>query len=146
MTLKSFSGKERRAYVRLERSLPVRIKISANQMSNTYTATTKNISQGGLCLEIYQDTQQLIENLAAADFKVGIDLDILIPKPLSAASATPDWISSRVDWSRKPTTKNPAMLIGLEFDDLTDEARKRIHSYIVEQFVKRYEEPDSDSF
>jgi hypothetical protein len=142
MTLKSFSGKERRAYVRLERSLPVRIKIFADQMSNTYTATTKNISQGGLCLEIYQDTQQLIENLATADFKVGIDLDTLIPQPQTTASTTPAWINSRVDWSRKPTAKNPAMLIGLEFEGLTDEAHKRIHGYIVEEFVKRYEEPD----
>ena len=142
MTLKSFSGKERRAYVRLERSLPVRIKISANQMSKTYTATTKNISQGGLCLEIYQDARQLIENLATADSKVGIDLDTLIPRPHTAASATPAWINSRVDWSRKPTAKNPAMLLGLEFEGVTDEARKRIHDYIVEEFVKRYEEPD----
>ena len=141
MTLKSFSAKERRAYVRLERSLPVRIKISANQMSNTYTATTKNISQGGLCLEIYQDTRQLIENLAAADSKVGIDLDTLIPQPHTSASKAPAWISSRVDWSRKPTAKNPAMLIGLEFEGVTDEARKRIHDYIVEEFVKRYQEP-----
>ncbi|MDH3800055.1 MAG: PilZ domain-containing protein [Desulfobacterales bacterium] len=142
MTLKSFSGKERRAYVRLERSLPVRFKIFTNQMSKTYTATTKNISQGGLCLEIYQDARQLIENLATADSKVGIDLDTLIPRPHTAASATPAWINSRVDWSRKPTAKNPAMLLGLEFEGVTDEARKRIHDYIVEEFVKRYEEPD----
>jgi c-di-GMP-binding flagellar brake protein YcgR len=142
MTLKSFSGKERRAYVRLERSLPVRFKIFTNQMSKTYTATTKNISQGGLCLEIYQDARQLIENLATADSKVGIDLDTLIPRPHTATSATPAWINSRVDWSRKPTAKNPAMLIGLEFEGVTDEARKRIHDYIVEEFVKRYEEPD----
>ena len=142
MTLKSFGGKERRAYVRLERSLPVRFKIFTNQMSKTYTATTKNISQGGLCLEIYQDTRQLIDNLAAADSKVGIDLDTLIPQPHTAASSAPAWINSRVDWSRKPTVKNPAMLIGLEFEGVTDEARKRIHDYIVEEFVKRYEEPD----
>jgi len=105
MTLKSFGGKERRAYVRLERSLPVRFKIFTNQMSKTYTATTKNISQGGLCLEIYQDTRQLIDNLAAADSKVGIDLDTMIPQPHTAASSAPAWINSRVDWSRKPTVK-----------------------------------------
>jgi len=110
-------------------------------MSKTYTATTKNISQGGLCLEIYQDTRQLIENLATADSKIGIDLDTLIPQPHTADSTTPAWINSRVDWSRKPTAKNPAMLIGLEFEGVTDEARKRIHDYIVEEFVKRYEEP-----
>lgn len=140
MTLKSFSGKERRAYVRLERSLPVRFKIFTNQTSKTYTATTKNISQGGICLEIYRDTQQLIENLATADSKVDIDLDTLIPRSHTVASTTPAWINTRVDWSRKPTAKNPAMLIGLEFEGVTGEARKRIHNYIVQEFVKRYEE------
>ena len=70
-----------------------------------------------------------------------VTADTLIPRPHTAASATPAWISSRVDWSRKPTAKNPAMLIGLEFEGLTDEARKRIHDYIVEEVVKRYEEP-----
>jgi hypothetical protein len=32
------------------------------------------------------------------------------------------------------------MLLGLEFEGISDEARKRIHGYIVEEFVKRYEE------
>jgi hypothetical protein len=142
MTLKSFNGKERRAYARLEKSLPVRIKISNEQMNKTYTATTKNISQSGLCLEIYQATQELIENLSVADSKIGIDLDTLIPRSPTAASTKPAWINSRVDWARKPTAKDPAMLIGLEFEGVTDEARKRIHDYIVDEFVKRYEKPD----
>lgn len=142
MTLKSFNGRERRAYVRLERSLPVRFKISTKKMNKTYTATTKNISQGGICLEIHQDTQELIENLSAVDSKIGIDLDTMLPRPPTAASTTPAWINSRVDWSRKPTAKDPAMLIGLEFEGVTDDARKRIHDYIVEEFVKNYEEPN----
>ena len=44
MSLNSFKGRERRAYVRLESSLPVRFKIVAEQKGKTYTATTKNIS------------------------------------------------------------------------------------------------------
>ena len=141
MVLKSFNDKERRAYVRLEKSLPVRIRISDKQMNKTYTATTKNISQGGLCLEIYQVTPELIQNLSVADFKIGIDLDTLVPPLPTADPATPAWINSRVDWTRKPTAKDPAMLIGLEFESLPDEARKRIHNYIVGEFVKHYEEP-----
>jgi len=141
MTLKSFNGKERRAYVRLEKSLAVRIKISTEQMNKTYTATTKNISQGGLCLEIYQATQELIENLSGDDSKIGIDLDTLIPQPNTAVSTTPVWINSRLDWARKPTAKDPAMLIGLEFEGVTEEARKRILNYIVDEFVKHYEKP-----
>jgi c-di-GMP-binding flagellar brake protein YcgR len=140
MTLKSFNGRERRAYVRLDSSLPVKFKISAEQKSKTYTATTKNISRGGLCLEIDQNIQQLLENLSGTDVKISIDLDTLIPQPEKAPPAKAAWISSRVDWARKPTAKNPAMLLGLEFEGVNDEARKRIHGYIVEEFVKRYEE------
>ena len=142
MASHSFNGKERRAYVRLQRSLPVRFKISAQQKSKTYTATTKNISRGGLCLEIYQDTPELRENLSGGRPKISIDLDTLIPRPDTAASVKSAWISSRVDWARKPTAKNPAMMIGIEFESATDEARKRIHEYIVKEMVKRYEEPD----
>ena len=142
MTLKSFNGRERRAYVRLDSSLPVKFKISAEQKSKTYTATTKNISRGGLCLEIDQNIQQLLENLSGTDVKISIDLDTLIPQPKTAPPAKAAWISSRVDWARKPTAKNPAILLGLEFEGIDDEARKRIHGYIVEEFVKRYEQTE----
>ena len=141
MALSSFDGKERRAYVRLESSLPVKFKIFTEQKSKTFVATTKNISRGGLCLEIRQDTAELLENLSGTEPKISINLDILIPPPDTAASVEPSWISSRVDWARKPAAKNPVMLIGLEFEGITDEARKRINDYIVKEAVKRYEEP-----
>ena len=65
MTLKPFNGKERRAYVRLEASLPVRFTISGKEMGKIYTATTKNLSHGGLCLEVHQDKEELIDKLSA---------------------------------------------------------------------------------
>ena len=100
------------------------------------------ILRSGLCLEIQQDTRELLENLSGADLKVHVDLDTLIPQPSTAVSTKPAWINSRVDWARKPTAKDQAMLIGLEFESVTDEARKRIHDYIVEEFVKGYEKHD----
>ena len=142
MGVETFDGRERRAYVRLDQSLPVRFKISTEKINKTYTATTKNISQGGICLEIHRDTEELIENLSAAGSKIGIDLDTMLPRPPAVASQTPEWVNSRVDWTRKPTDKDPAMLIGLEFEGVTDEARKRIHDYIVKEFVKNYKRPN----
>jgi hypothetical protein len=43
---------------------------------------------------------------------------------------------------RKPDRKNSTLLMGLKFENLTPEAYKQIHSYIVDEFVKRYEKPD----
>jgi c-di-GMP-binding flagellar brake protein YcgR len=142
MTPGLFNGKERRAYVRLETSLPVRLKISGKEMSKIYTATTKNISHGGLCLEVHQDKEELIDKLSVDEPKLGIDLDALIAKPGVAGSAKPIWVNSRVDWTRKPNSKDPVLLMGLEFENLTEEARKKIHDYLVDEFVGRYEGPD----
>ena len=140
MTRKLFNGSERRAYVRLETSLPVRFKISGKEMSKIYTAVTKNISHGGLCLEVHQDKEELIDKLSADCPKLGIDLDTLISDHATEASAKPAWVSSRIDWTRKPKSKDPVLLMGLEFEDLTQEARKKIHDFLVGEFVNRYAE------
>ena len=139
MTHELFNGNERRAYVRLETALPVRFKISGQEMSKIYAAITKNMSRGGLCLEIHQDKEELLEKLSADDTKLGIDLEPFVPKPGAADSEKPGWVESRVDWVRKPNRKNPTLLMGLRFEDLTEKARRLIHGYIFDEFVKRYE-------
>ncbi len=139
MTRDLFNGRERRAYIRLETALPVRFKISGKETRKIYTARTKNISHGGLCVEVHQDKEDIIDKLSADATKLGIDLDTLIPDQKEVVSAKPIWVNSRVDWARKPGPKDPALLMGLEFEDLTQAARKKIHDYLVGEFLKRYE-------
>jgi c-di-GMP-binding flagellar brake protein YcgR len=139
MTRDLFNGRERRAYIRLETELPVRFKISGEKMSKIYTACTRNISHGGLCLEVHQAKEDLIDKLSADDPKLGIDLDTLIPDQNAAVSAKPVWINSRVDWTRKLNSKDSVLLMGLEFENLNQAARKKLHDYLVGEFLKRYE-------
>jgi c-di-GMP-binding flagellar brake protein YcgR len=141
MIQKRFDGKERRAYVRLKRSLPVRFRIDDSQTGKTYMAQTRNISRGGLCVEIDQETEELLEKISAAGHKIGIDVDTLIPKKATAVSAKSVWIYSRVDWTRKAKKKRN-LLMGLEFEDVAEETRRRIHDFIVEEMVNRYEKSD----
>ena len=138
MTPKQFNGSERRAYVRLQKSLPVRFKISGNPTSKTYTAATKNISQCGLCMEIQLDKEALLEALSTADRKIGIDINTLIPQPNNAVSEMSLWVSGRVDWAREMDPAHQTLQVGLEFEDLTEEARKRIRDYLVDQFLQQY--------
>ena len=142
MTPELFSGIERRAYVRLETSVPIRFKISGTEMGKIYAATAKNMSHGGLCLEVHQDKEELIEKLEALDIKLGIDLETLIAKPGVGGSDKPVWVDSRVDWIRKPNHKNSMLLMGLKFEDLAPEAHQKIHRYIVDEFIRRYELPE----
>ena len=140
MTQKGFNGQERRAYMRLEASLSVRFKVSGGQMSKIYTATTRNISHGGLCMEVHRDKEELIHQLSGERPQLGIDLDTLIPDKEPAHSEKPLWVNSRVDWTRKPEAKDQALLMGIEFENLAREAREKIHDYLVDEFVKGYEQ------
>ena len=134
------NGRERRAYIRLETALPVKLKFSDKNGDKIYTATTRNISHGGLCLEVYKDIEDLIEKLSTGSLILGIDLNSFVTVQDAAVSSEPNWVNSRVDWTRKPSSKNPALLMGLEFEELAQTARKALHHYLVGEFVKHYEE------
>ena len=138
MEAKPFNGSERRAYVRLEKALEVQLKITGNPMSQTYLATTKNLSQGGLCVEIKNGEKALLEALSAAGHKIGIDINSLIPRQNNTVPEMPLWVSGRVDWACESDQTSQVLQVGLEFEDLTDEVRKRIRDYLVDQFLRQY--------
>lgn len=104
-------------------------------------ARTRNISRGGLCVEIANEIDELLEKLSLPGHKIGIDIDTLIADQATTVSAKSAWISSRVGWTGK-TDKNQNLLIGLEFEDLAEETRRRIHDFIVKEMVSRYQKSE----
>ena len=137
-----FNGIERRAYARLQKALPVRFRISANPAEETYSAITKNISQGGLCLEVEHNREALLEALSVADQKIGIDINSMIPSEEDAVSDMALWVRGRIDWTRKSDAAGQVLQVGLEFEDLTEEARQRIREFLVNQFMHQYPQHD----
>ena len=142
MTQKRFNGKERRAYVRLKQSLPVRFKIDLSQSGKTYLAKSRNISRGGLCVEIADEAEELAEKISAPGHKIGIDINTLIPTQKTVVTEKSIWIDSRVDWASKPNKERRTLLMGLEFENMPGETRRRIYDFIVEQMVNRYGKSD----
>jgi hypothetical protein len=122
-----FNGRERRSYVRIDTEVPVRFKISWMNSGKIYSATTKNISHGGICLEVLQDQDELVETLASPPEWPTIEVAPLLPDvPAEYATKAP-WITSRLNWAQKPTAKYPSLLIGLDFVKMVAEARKQIY-------------------
>jgi len=142
MSSYAFNGKERRAYVRLDTTLKVMLRFSENKSEKTYTVTTKNISHGGMCLEIPHNHKELTEKLHTTRKNPGIHLNAAILNKGLELSAKPAWIKCRFDYVTKATPKNPATLMGLAFYKLPEVARKQIHNYIVNEFIKRYGKND----
>jgi c-di-GMP-binding flagellar brake protein YcgR len=134
-----FNGKERRAYVRLYKALTVRLRFSGDQPDKIYTATTKDISHGGLCIEVPKNQKELIEKLSAARENSSIKIEASILNGSVEFFAKPAWDNCRLDWANKPANKNQVLLTGLAFNNLSEDTRKQIHDYIVEEFVKNYD-------
>jgi len=144
MSRNGFDGKERRAYFRLDRALTVRLRLSSNNPAKTYTATTKNISRGGLCVEVPHHQKELIEKLGATRADSELNLEASIPTDSVEIAAKPAWIKCKLDWAKQPTNKDPALVMGLAFQNLAEDASKQIRDYIVAEFVKCYGQNDRD--
>ena len=133
------NGKERRAYVRLNKAVTIRLRFSGDQRDKTYTATTKNISHGGLCIEVPKNQKELIEKLSATRENSSINIEASILNSTVEFAVKPAWTTCRLDWAKKHNNKNPVLLAGLAFNNLTEDTRKQIHDYIVEEFIKYYD-------
>jgi hypothetical protein len=73
-----------------------------------------------------------------AQKKVGIDINALIPRQQNAAADLSLWVNGRVDWARETDQTRRKLQVGLEFEDLTEDARRQIRDYLVSQFLKQY--------
>jgi c-di-GMP-binding flagellar brake protein YcgR len=131
-------GRERRKYIRIDTEVPVRFKISWLNSGKIYSAITKNISHGGICLEVLQDQNELVESLSSAPEWPTMEIAPLLPDLSADNDTEAPWITSRLDWVQKPSAKNPALLIGMGFVEMADEVRKQIYDFVVGQFIGNY--------
>jgi c-di-GMP-binding flagellar brake protein YcgR len=144
MSRNGFDGKERRAYFRLDGALKVHLRLSGSNPAKTYTATTKNISHGGLCVEVSHHQKELIEKLCADREDSELNLEATIRTNALDIVAEPAWIKCKLDWAKQSATKDPALTMGLTFKNLAENTRKQIREYIIEEFVKCYGKTDRD--
>ena len=134
-----FNGRERRSYVRVDRELPIRFRINGHPPDKIYTGVTKNISQGGLCVEIIRHQDELIETLSSIKKQPCLEVELTLPGPNGKPGPQTGWITGRLDWLRKPAAQNPVFLIGLSFLDLHEEVRRKIYDFVLGAFLKRYQ-------
>lgn len=133
-----FKGRERRSYVRVDAELPVRFRISGQASDKIYCGVTHNVSQGGLCAEVSRNQDELIETVSGLDQWPTVEVALSLPQPHGEPDIQLDWITSRLDWAKRPDIKNPTLLLGLGFADMHAEVRRQIYEYVLSQFLKNY--------
>ena len=140
MAEKIFNGKERRAYFRLNKEYPIRFRLCDKEQDKVYNAVTKNISRGGICLEVHEEKEELLEKLSQNEDKLPIDVETPRMTADEEVISKPVWINGSVEWAQTPGDNEAGILMGLAFTDMSDDIRKNLHNFILDKFVKQYGE------
>jgi len=74
-----FRGKNKRRYVRIDTTLSVLLKTNDGSVGAIYEGTTDNISEGGLCMKVKENLDELLTNLAVDDFAFNVSIQLLKP-------------------------------------------------------------------
>jgi len=116
---------ERRKYIRLNSIFPIEFHLvdstSKQRLSPLYQAFTRNVSEGGMCLELNGLPGEVIENLLKGNL-----LELIINLPLK----NPIKAFARLRWYKEERGGYPSKyLLGVEYVDITHSERKRIFNY-----------------
>ncbi len=136
---KGFSdGRERRIYARIETALTIQFRFPGEVPDRVFSGVTRNISHGGVCVEISEHVTELMAKAGQENARVLVHLALSPADGTVTLEGTPSWGSSRIDWVQKPSRQNAFLILGIAFEDLSDETRAQIHNFIVNEFVKNY--------
>lgn len=120
---------EKREFIRIPVTVPVRYKflsreLSADDMEAVHEGVTQNIGAGGILLRGKLPDPKWLSKLLTRRMYVGINL--MLPsgdKPVKALC--------RVIWSSAVQQPSGQLMMGLEFQEITNQDRDRITQYII---------------
>lgn len=120
---------ERRQFIRLPLAVPVRYKFLSRELRNqdmdvVHEGITKNIGAGGLLLRGRLPDPSWLSKLLTKKMYVGVN--ILLPKYERPVKAL-----SRVIWASSVQNENGMIIMGLEFQEITNKDRDLITQYII---------------
>lgn len=118
---------ERRRYVRLETVFPVEFQVFSKETGTAITGLkqgfTRNVSEGGMCLEVNELENGFAAQIQQSDSELGVFINLPHRKEPIQARA-------QVRWSKKVKEGFPnKYLFGIEYVHIQDNTRKQIIGY-----------------
>ena len=120
-------GQERRRYIRLNTVFPVEFEIVSSDgkevLSEFHQSFTRDVSEGGICLEINNLKDELAGRLNDKTAKMRLQINVpFSAKPISA--------EADAAWIKKIKEDHPnKFLIGISYKQIADRDRRRIVSF-----------------
>jgi hypothetical protein len=118
---------ERRKFSRIKWIFPVEFRMinsSGEALSDFYQGFTADVSRGGVLMRVNSAKHELIEQITAPNPKLDLTIDIHFGYKPVRATANAVWTMMVKEHDRDKC------LIGLEFDNISDQDRKRFMRYV----------------
>ena len=120
---------EKREFIRIPVAVPVRYKflskeLSAQDMDTVHEGVTQNIGAGGILLRGKLPDSKWLSKLLTRRMYVGVN--VILPsgdRPVKALC--------RVIWSSAVQQPTGQLMMGLEFQEITNQDRDRMTQYII---------------
>lgn len=127
MVPQDYAGVERRRYIRLNTVFPVEFKIVSLDGSQVFSefaqSFTRDVNEGGMCLEINNLKDELAEKLSSKTAKLVLQINMPF-------SAKPIHATAQVAWTKKVKEEHPnKFFIGVSYETISDLERRRIINY-----------------
>jgi c-di-GMP-binding flagellar brake protein YcgR len=137
----SFDGRERRLFVRLTKTIPVRFIIlskTKEPLSGWISANSKNMSIGGILLETADINQEEKNLLKKEDIYLQIEIsleasDLSMKGKVESISSIE--LPGRIQWSKPQINR---IEIGIQFIDISDETADKIKKYLTLEYIGKY--------
>jgi c-di-GMP-binding flagellar brake protein YcgR len=133
-------GVERRRFVRVDKEVPVKFRVldqNNNQLLDWMNAKSKNISMGGVAIEI--------TGLEVSSQKIAKSMDNIIElelmfhlgtENLKAHAKVVSVISKgKVKWN---LSYKEVLEIGVKFTDVTPEKQQKIREFLIDSYLGKY--------
>lgn len=125
-------GKPVRENIRVEVQLELNMKLAGDDSGAVYHAVTKNISLGGLCIQVYDRKEELLGKVGDGLPEMLISLYFIDDDRSFDIRTRTAWISSRLGWVFRPSDDKAPLLLGMAFQDLKPGDEERINTFIVD--------------
>ncbi|KPK41587.1 MAG: hypothetical protein AMJ78_05080 [Omnitrophica WOR_2 bacterium SM23_29] len=125
--VEDYTGFERRRYIRLGTVFPVEfqvVSLDGSQVSSEFAQSfTRNVNEGGMCLEVNNLDEELAEKISSKAVKLSLRINMPFSEKPISATAQVAWISKiKQDYPNK-------FLIGISYETISDVERKHILNY-----------------
>ncbi len=120
-------GIERRRYIRLDTAFPVEFEIVSLDDKEIYCefhqSFTRDVSEGGICLEVNNLKDDLAERLNKKTAKLRLQINMpFSPKPIAAVA--------EAAWIKKIKERHPnKFLVGISYEEISETERRKIVNY-----------------